>query len=68
MYRNLRRDDRNGIIGGVCAGLSEHFKIDVVIPRLIFIIGLFSTFPFALLYLVLWVITPKKIIWKGEKK
>ena len=71
-WRNLRlyRDLDNKFIGGVCAGLSARFNIDVVVFRLAFVlIGLPSLIwidedvpGFAicslLLYLVLWICIP----------
>ncbi len=57
--KKLTRNIDNKIIGGVCAGLADYFEIDVILFRLIFILGLFSTFPFILTYIILWIIMPK---------
>lgn len=41
--KRFYRDPRHRIIGGVCSGLAEYFKIDVVWIRLIFVaIGIFG--------------------------
>ena len=57
-YRNqLRR--QNGILAGVCGGLSLFFGVSAVWFRLLFLLlmipGKFRVLP----YLVLWVIIPK---------
>lgn len=56
--RRLKRDKQNQMIAGVCAGIADYFDLDPVIIRLIFIIGMFSAYPFFLLYIALWIITP----------
>ena len=55
----LKRDDEHKSIAGVCSGLAMYFDVDVVLIRLIFILGTLSAYPFILLYLILWMITPK---------
>lgn len=57
--RRLFRDTDSATIGGVCAGISNYFGIDVVIIRAIFVVlFLFAGFGFPL-YLILWIIIPK---------
>ncbi len=57
--RHLFRDVDNATIAGVCAGIANYFKIDVVIIRAIFIVMfLFGGFGFPL-YIILWIIVPK---------
>ena len=34
---SLYRSKDGAIVGGVCSGLSEHFKIDVTIIRILFL-------------------------------
>lgn len=55
--KRLFRDTDNRILGGVCAGLSHYFGIDVVFVRIIFILCLMLGFGFGL-YLVLWIVFP----------
>jgi len=56
--KRLFRDGDRAMIGGVCAGVSAYFNIDVVIVRVIYICC-FLTFGIGfLLYIVLWVIIP----------
>jgi phage shock protein PspC (stress-responsive transcriptional regulator) len=57
--RKLFRDTDTGKVGGVSAGLAAYFQTDVVLVRVLFLIGLFlggSTF---LIYLVLWAVVPE---------
>ena len=62
--KKLYRSRTNKMIAGVCEGLSKYFKLDVVLIRLIFVIGTIWSciFPFFLLYIILWIITPKELI------
>jgi len=56
--KRLFRDGDRAMIGGVCAGVSAYFNIDVVIVRVIYICC-FLTFGIGfLLYIVLWAIIP----------
>lgn len=55
----LKRNLRESMIGGVCSGLGDYTNMDPVIWRLIFIFGtIFTTFPFILPYIILWIILP----------
>jgi phage shock protein PspC (stress-responsive transcriptional regulator) len=50
--KRLYRDENHKVIGGVCAGLANHFNLDRVLVRIIFIL----TFGVAFwIYLVLWI-------------
>ena len=40
---NLYRNTRNRYLGGVCSGLAEHFEIDPVIMRVLFVAGFIVT-------------------------
>jgi len=60
MDRKLYRDDINKSLGGVCKGLADHFNIDVTIVRLVFVLtAVFAGFGLPL-YIVLWIVLPKK--------
>jgi phage shock protein C len=48
------------VIGGVCSGLSEKFKIDVTILRIAFAAAFIIYGSGGLLYLILWVALPEK--------
>ena len=47
-------------IGGVCGGLAEYFGIDSLILRLIFVALIFGWGTGLLLYILLWILAPKK--------
>ncbi|MEN9997403.1 MAG: hypothetical protein RI922_393 [Bacteroidota bacterium] len=57
--RHLFRDLENASIAGICAGIANYFKIDVIIIRAIFLIMFFfGGFGFPL-YVILWIVVPK---------
>jgi phage shock protein C len=60
MDRKLYRDDFHKKIGGVCAGLAEYFNIDVTIIRVIFVLALIFHGGGFLIYVILWIVLPKK--------
>lgn len=60
MDKKLYRDERHKVIGGVCAGLTEYFSIDVSIIRLVFVLALILHGTGVLLYVILWIVLPKK--------
>ena len=47
-------------IGGVCGGLAEYFGIDSLILRLIFVALIIGWGTGMLLYILLWILAPKK--------
>jgi phage shock protein PspC (stress-responsive transcriptional regulator) len=60
MDKKLYRDEHQKVIGGVCAGLADYLNIDVSIMRIIFIVSLALKglgFP---VYIILWIVLPKK--------
>lgn len=58
-YGRLTRARYGRMIGGVCAGLANHYGWDPVIVRLIAVAGLiFGCGSFFVAYLVAWVIMP----------
>ena len=59
--RKLYRSRTNKWISGVCGGLGTFSNIDPTFWKLIFILGgLFACPFFLLVYIVLWIITPKE--------
>lgn len=60
MDKKLYRDETHKVVGGVCAGLAEYFGIDVTIIRLVFLVTLILKGGGGLLYIVLWIVLPKK--------
>lgn len=59
MKSELKRH-KNGVVSGVCLGLSEYFDIDVVIIRLLFILLFIFGYGSILIYLILFIALPLK--------
>ncbi len=57
--RIYRGKDR--VVGGVCAGLAEGFRVDPVLMRLGFVILALLQGVGVLLYLVLWLVMPERV-------
>ena len=47
-------------IGGVCGGLAEYFQIDSLIMRLAFVALILGWGSGLLLYILLWLLAPKR--------
>ena len=58
--KKLYRQSTGKMIAGVCGGLAEFFEIDPVIMRVLFVIALFFGTMGFWLYILLWIIMPKK--------
>lgn len=57
--RKLERSRTDKHIGGVCAGMARYFATDVTLIRLIWVIAVLATIPFAIIaYLLAWIIIP----------
>ena len=58
--RGIRRSRRQAMIGGVCAGIAEHFGWSVTGTRVAYVLlSVFSAaFPGIIVYLVLWLVLP----------
>jgi phage shock protein PspC (stress-responsive transcriptional regulator) len=56
----IRRSGRNKLIGGVCAGIAEHFGWSVTATRVVYVLAsvLSAAFPGLLVYVVLWLVLP----------
>ena len=64
-YKKFNRIKNHKLIGGVCTGLQDYLKIDVVLLRL----GFITLIPFgvgAIIYLTLWAISPIKELKKRK--
>lgn len=58
--RRLYRSRNDRLLGGVCAGLADYFRIDATIMRLLYILLCFiSMGTGVLIYLLLWIIVPE---------
>ena len=59
--RRLFRDTERSYIAGVCSGIGEYFSTDPIVIRIIFLfLTVFHGFGL-LLYIILWIATPKAI-------
>jgi len=56
----ISRDKRNGMIGGVCAGLARHFGWSVTGTRVAYVLVsiISAAFPGILVYIILWLVLP----------
>jgi phage shock protein PspC (stress-responsive transcriptional regulator) len=70
--KRLYRDDDDGIVGGVAAGLAHYFGVDPVVVRIIFVLMVVLGGSGVLLYIILWVVIPsakttaQKLQMKGQ--
>ena len=57
----IRRSQSNAMIGGVCAGIAEHFGWSVTGTRVGYVLlsAISAAFPGILVYLILWLVLPK---------
>jgi len=60
MEKKLYRDEYHKKIAGVCAGLAEYFTIDPSIVRLIFVLTCIFHGGGLLVYIILWIVLPKR--------
>ncbi len=56
---NIKRDKRNNVFGGVCAGIANRFNIDPMLIRIMFIVATLITGVFLILYIILWAVLPE---------
>ena len=61
MEKKLRRS-KDQMIAGVCAGIAEYLGLDVTLVRVGYVLLsiLSAGFPGTLLYIILWLVMPKK--------
>jgi phage shock protein PspC (stress-responsive transcriptional regulator) len=61
MDRRLYRSRTDSMIAGVCGGLAEYFKVDVIIVRIAAVILALTAHGAGLLaYLIFWIVVPQK--------
>ncbi len=60
MARRLTRDPRKAVLGGVAAGLADHFDVDPALVRIGFILLCFLHGLGLIMYLVAWVVIPSR--------
>ncbi|MGH3930527.1 MAG: PspC domain-containing protein [Pseudonocardiaceae bacterium] len=60
MITSLTRPQNDKVIAGVCAGLAERFGWSANAVRLVFLLSCLLPGPQFIIYIVLWVIMPKR--------
>lgn len=60
MSTSLTRPREGTVIAGVCAGLAQRFGWNANMVRLLFVVSCLLPGPQFVIYLVLWVIMPKR--------
>ncbi len=66
--RRLYRDEQDKIVGGVASGLSNYFKIDPAIIRVLFVALFFGGGSGLLIYILLWIILPSRSLVTNIRK
>jgi phage shock protein PspC (stress-responsive transcriptional regulator) len=56
--KQLMRDQKRKILGGVCAGLANYFNVDALWIRLIFALLTFAYGVTFFIYIIMWIIVP----------
>jgi phage shock protein C len=56
--RKLYRSRSDRMLGGVCGGLGDYFRVDPTLMRLIFVVLFLLGGHGLLVYLILWIIIP----------
>lgn len=56
--KRLYRSKTERMIGGVCGGLAQYLNLDPTLVRLFFLLLLLIPGPGALIYIIMWAITP----------
>lgn len=57
--KQLRRDPNHKTLGGVCAGIANYFGVDVIIPRILFLVAFFAFGSGLLAYFIMWILIPE---------
>jgi phage shock protein PspC (stress-responsive transcriptional regulator) len=59
--KRLYRSKKDRILGGVCAGLGEHFDVDPTVIRLIWaVVSVLSLGTGIVIYVLAWIIIPEE--------
>lgn len=59
MKKKLYRSRTDRVLGGVCSGLAEHFSVDPVLVRVIFVAAAIGGGFGVLAYIIFWIVTPE---------
>jgi phage shock protein PspC (stress-responsive transcriptional regulator) len=67
--KRLYRSKNERMLGGVCAGLGEHFDIDPTVIRLVWaVITVLSIGTGVLVYIIAWILIPEEESGSSEQK
>ena len=67
--KRLYRSKNDRMLGGVCAGLGEHFDIDPTVIRLVWaVITVLSIGTGVLVYIIAWILIPEEESSSTEQK
>ena len=67
--KRLYRSKNDRMLGGVCAGLGEHFDIDPTVIRLVWaVITVLSIGTGVLVYVIAWILIPEEESGSSEQK
>jgi phage shock protein C len=67
--KRLYRSKKERMLGGVCAGLGEHFDIDPTVIRLVWaVITVLSIGTGVLVYILAWILIPEEESGSSEQK
>ena len=67
--KRLYRSKKDRMLGGVCAGLGEHFDIDPTVIRLVWaVITVISIGTGVLVYILAWILIPEETSGSSEQK
>ena len=67
--KRLYRSKKERVLGGVCAGLGEHFDIDPTVIRLAWaVITVISIGTGILVYILAWILIPEEDTGSSEQK
>ncbi len=59
--RLYRASERESMLGGVCSGIADYFRVDPTLIRLIWVLMTVFSFGTGVLgYLIMWIIMPRK--------
>jgi phage shock protein C len=67
--KRLYRSKNDRMLGGVCAGLGEHFDIDPTVIRLVWaVITVLSIGTGVLVYIIAWILIPEEETDSSDQK
>ena len=67
--KRLYRSKNERMLGGVCAGLGEHFDIDPTVIRLVWaVITVLSIGTGVVVYIIAWILIPEEESGSSEQK